>query len=174
MIDAIAREKQSLGAGDLLSEVAGSVQTQQYGGKPRIEGVELVELKAMLDAGGLFLETARLDGEGRLQSFAHRDFRVRQANYSEMEPGEMNPDLADQFPFPTSAQPNTVGFLEDGVEGNNGFVWAPPPGSGAPGDTGSPVQYNLISDVPEPGSITLLLAGAGLLGFRRIRQKLAS
>ena len=93
--------------------------------------------------------------------------------YSEREPGETNADLGDVFVFPP-LQPNIAGpFSEVGVEGNNGFVWAPVPGSGQPGDPGFGVQYQFTSDVPEPGSVMLAALGGGiLLGLRRRRQRL--
>lgn len=90
--------------------------------------------------------------------------------YSEREPGETNFDLAD-VAFLPPLQPNVAGpFQEVGVEGNNGFIWAPPPGSGAPGDPGFPVQYNFISDVPEPSSLLLVGLGSGLLFALRRRR----
>jgi hypothetical protein len=90
--------------------------------------------------------------------------------YSERETNDVPPfDLADIGLPPL--QPNVAGpFQEVGVEGNNGFVWAPPPGSGAPGDPGFPVQYNFISDVPEPSALVLVglgLAGVVVLNRRR-------
>jgi len=90
--------------------------------------------------------------------------------YSEIEPTDQPPfDLADVAVFP-QLQPNVAGpFQEVGVEGNNGFVWAPPSGSGAPGDVGFPVQYNFISDIPEPSS--LILAGLGLVGLTAITRR---
>jgi hypothetical protein len=101
-------------------------------------------------------------------------FRFFQNNlivYSEREAGETNFDLADVLVLPP-LQPNVAGpFQEVGVEGNNGFVWAPPPGSGAPGDVGFPVQYNFVSDVPEPGAVTLVgLSIAGLLAIVRRKK----
>lgn len=89
--------------------------------------------------------------------------------YSEREINETNFDLAD-VAFLPPLQPNVAGpFQEVGVEGNNGFVWAPPPGSGAPGDPGFPVQYNFISDVPEPSSV--MLVGLSLVGFLAIIRR---
>ena len=102
-------------------------------------------------------------------------FRFVQNNlyvYSERELNEPNPDLADVV-LPNQLQPNVAGpFAEVGAEGNNGFLWAPPPGSGAPGDPGFPVQYNFISDVPEPGSLALIGFGslAALMWRRSIRR----
>jgi hypothetical protein len=69
-------------------------------------------------------------------------------------------DPADVPNFPINAA-----FIaqEIGPEGNNGFLWAPPPG---PGTT-----YQGISDTPEPS--TLILSALGvipLLVFRRRRR----
>lgn len=88
--------------------------------------------------------------------------------YSDVEPGEPL-DLADTG-LPLS--PNAFPIPEVGPEGNNGAVWTPP--TGAPGSSlaGVQISYNIISDVPEPGSGTLILGGLGaLLGIRRFRQK---
>ncbi len=70
-------------------------------------------------------------------------------------------------------------FTETGLFGNpyteagpNGYVYLA--SSGMPGEdgTGVPVQYTFISDVPEPGSLSLLLGGLGLLcGFKLLRRK---
>ena len=52
---------------------------------------------------------------------------------------------------------------EIGPEGNNGALYVPPaggPGS-IPGAVG--LQYNIISDVPEPNTLALTIASAGLL-----------
>lgn len=57
---------------------------QSYGPAPRIEGVEIVDLKRHHDDGGAMTELARLV-EGRPEAF--RDFTVRQINYSELQPG---------------------------------------------------------------------------------------
>jgi hypothetical protein len=99
-------------------------------------------------------------------------FRFFQNNlivYSEREPGETNFDLADVLVFPP-LQPNVAGaFAEVGPEGSNGFVWLPAPGSGAPGDVGVPVQYNFISDVPEPATVTLV--GLSLVGLWAINRR---
>ena len=96
--------------------------------------------------------------------------------FSDLEPGEINPDHADvpQLP-PFNPNPNvpTIFRLEVGPEGNNGFLWAPGPGQ--PGfDTSGVlpgVAYNIISDaVPEPNSLILIsIAGTGLIA-RRLRR----
>src|SRR5579859_5770719 len=60
---------------------------------------------------------------------------------------------------------------EVGPEGNNGATYTPP--AGAPGSTlaGVVIQYNIISDVPEPGTVALaILAGGTLLLSMKRRQ----
>lgn len=80
--------------------------------------------------------------------------------FSEIDTNEATADLADVGIPPAIIPPSFTS--EVGSEGNNGFVWAPG-GSGAPGDPGFAVQYNFISDVPEPG--TAMLVGVGLVGL---------
>jgi len=78
--------------------------------------------------------------------------------------------LADTGLPPLS--PNAIQIPEVGPEGNNGATWNPP--GGAPGSSfaGVVVSYNIISDVPEPASGTLILGGLGaFLGIKRFRQK---
>jgi hypothetical protein len=70
--------------------------------------------------------------------------------------------------------PNLV-VLEPGIEnGVEKLTYIPPPGSGLPGapPAGSPaIVYQLISDVPEPGTLRLLCVGFIALSFRtRIRS----
>jgi hypothetical protein len=71
-------------------------------------------------------------------------------------------DLADVPVIPQTINPVVIN--EVGPEGNNGAFYTPAPGQ--PGfDTSGVlpgVAYNIISDVPEPASATLLLAGTGL------------
>ncbi len=56
---------------------------QDYTGRPRIEGVEIVELKRFNDDGGAMTELGRLDGGLHAQL---PGFEVRQVNYSVVEP----------------------------------------------------------------------------------------
>jgi len=79
--------------------------------------------------------------------------------FSDKEPGETNPDLADVDLIPNPI----LGFVSldetPFTEGNNGAVYTPV--AGGPGDPGFPVQYNIISDaVPEPTSLALAVMGA--------------
>ena len=94
--------------------------------------------------------------------------------YSELEANETaggpGVDLADRI-FPTNLGSGNVllGQLEIGTEGNNGFNYLP--GGAFPNNN----QYIGISDIPEPETYALMLAGLGLLGFvaRRRTQKAA-
>jgi hypothetical protein len=95
--------------------------------------------------------------------------------FSELEPGELNPDKAD-----VPQIPNPVGSIvfvrtENGPEGNNGLLWTPGPGQPGFDQSGqlSGLSYNIISDVPEPNSVVLFLAAAGVLGWRHLRRKTA-
>jgi hypothetical protein len=87
--------------------------------------------------------------------------------YSDFEPTEQL-DLAD-VGLPTSA--GTFTIAETGLEGNNGAVWVPSlPEPGTPllgGPVTGTAQYNIISDIPEPGEGGLLLAGVIVLGAMR-------
>jgi hypothetical protein len=65
---------------------------------------------------------------------------------------------------------NPVFINEVGPEGNNGALYTPPPGGpgSIPGAVG--LQYNIISDVPEPNTLALASGGAGLLLFTLKRR----
>jgi hypothetical protein len=99
--------------------------------------------------------------------------------FSDLEAGEVNPDLADVPPsgFPMPA-PGALMFPETdpsggpAVEGavNGLFGYAPLPTQPGGNPSGPQLVYNFTSDsVPEPGSITLLGFGAGTLLIRRRR-----
>jgi len=122
-------------------------------GTPTVPGdVLLHELGAPTNQ---FSDVLRFDGQGGMYFF------------SEREAGQLNPDPADVFVLP-QPQPGAVALFETGPEGNNGAFYTPGPGQ--PGfDTSGifpGVSYNFISDVPEPGSVGLLLIAAGIAGFR--------
>jgi PEP-CTERM motif len=86
------------------------------------------------------------------------------------EAGELFPPPADTG-LPPPMTP-AVFLPETGLEGGvQGFTWSPIVGSGAPGDTGFTVTYTFISDVPEPGTVTLVGLGfVGLLAACRRRS----
>lgn len=58
---------------------------QDYSPKPKIEGVQIIELKRFVDDGGSFAELVRFDESGELEAVP--GFRPRQASYSEVMPG---------------------------------------------------------------------------------------
>ena len=68
---------------------------------------------------------------------------------------------------------NPIIIPEVGPEGNNGAVYNPP--AGGPGSLpGALIQYNIISDVPEPGTMALAGLGGGLLLLTLKRRHAAS
>jgi hypothetical protein len=87
------------------------------------------------------------------------------SDFSAADPADAPADVG----LPLQFQPLTVTIPEVGPEGNNGAVYLAAPGM--PGSTSAAIQYNIISDVPEPGTGALLLSGVGLLfGIRRFRR----
>jgi hypothetical protein len=91
------------------------------------------------------------------------------------EPPEIPPDAAD-IGLPTGSYPNGLSVIETGVLGYpysetgwNGYVYTPLAGQpgynpAAPGST-----YIIISDVPEPTSLMLVVVG--LVGALMIRRR---
>jgi len=81
-------------------------------------------------------------------------------------------DAADVgLPTLLNAFPTVI--AEVGTETNNSAIWAPPPGSGLPGapPTGfPPIQYNIISDIPEASSVWLVGLGSSVLLVLRRRR----
>ena len=69
---------------DFSSAAKRAFEIQSYATSPRIDGVEIVELRRFADDGGSMTELARLT-EGHPQALA--SFTVCQINYSEIEPG---------------------------------------------------------------------------------------
>jgi hypothetical protein len=61
--------------------------------------------------------------------------------------------------------PTSPVFINEiGPEGNNGAIYTPGGLQGTiPGTVG--LQYNIISDIPEPGTMALITLGSGLLLF---------
>jgi len=94
--------------------------------------------------------------------------------YSDRETGAGgDADLADISGLPAQLLANRVTIFETGVEGNNGAVYTPL--IGQPGSDNNPLgqgpQYQIISDVPEPGSALLASLGGGLLLLLRWRRQ---
>ncbi|MCA1814446.1 MAG: dTDP-4-dehydrorhamnose 3,5-epimerase family protein [Halobacteriales archaeon] len=69
----------------IAPEFAKQLATQSYASKPRIEGVQLVDLKRFVEDGGEFQELARLGPGAELQGVP--GFVLKQVNYSIMQPG---------------------------------------------------------------------------------------
>src|SRR5689334_17548568 len=59
--------------------------TQDYSPSTRIDGVDIIQLRQMMDEGGDFMELLRLNDRGEL--LAKPDMQVRQVNYSRVLPG---------------------------------------------------------------------------------------
>ena len=88
--------------------------------------------------------------------------------YSDVPEGGEVPDLAD-VGFPgLSYEGNLVVIPEIGPEGNNGATYTPLPGQ--PGyDPAVLPRYTFISDIPEPGTMTLV--GMGVVGLLAISRR---
>jgi hypothetical protein len=74
-------------------------------------------------------------------------------------------DPADS-PSDTGLPQNSLPILsikEVGPEGNNGALYTPIPGNPGSVSGATALQYNIISDVPEPSTVALVIAGVGLL-----------
>lgn len=69
---------------DLTPEFQKQQFVQDYSSQPRIDGVELIDLKHFSDEGGFFMELGRL-AQGILEHFP--EFEIKQVNYSEVHPG---------------------------------------------------------------------------------------
>jgi dTDP-4-dehydrorhamnose 3,5-epimerase len=67
------------------SDYRNDVTTQSYESRPRIDGVETLDLRVFSDEGGDFCEIARLDTDGTLAGVP--GYRPAQISYSLMEPG---------------------------------------------------------------------------------------
>ena len=68
----------------LSSEAESVYRVQDYGEKPRIEGLVWIELKRHADEGGWMAELMRPDGDAPA---GLEGFRLAQINYSSLEPG---------------------------------------------------------------------------------------
>jgi hypothetical protein len=84
------------------------------------------------------------------------------SDFSTTDPADSPADTG----LPSGLMPLIVTIPEVGPEGNNGALYTPT--ANQPGSVNAavpPPTYNIISDVPEPGAVTLIFAGAGLLLF---------
>lgn len=70
---------------DLGSEYQSVLTTQEYAARTRIQGVQIVDLRLLVDDGGSFAELVRFDENGNL--LAIPEFKVRQSSYSQVLPG---------------------------------------------------------------------------------------
>jgi hypothetical protein len=100
--------------------------------------------------------------------------------FSDLEPGELNPSLADVPQIPPASGINLWIDQETGPEGNNGLTYTPIVEPQNPLDYSAgfappnyAVTYVIISDgvaTPEPRSLALAILGGWLLLLRRGRQ----
>lgn len=110
------------------------------------------------ECGGCFLDVLRFNGDGTV------------IFYSDNLEGADS--LADTPSPPGAAYANLISVAEVGSEGNNGVFYTPT--ANQPGFDPSNPTYHFISDgsvVPEPSSMTLMLAGLGALSCCRFRRK---
>jgi dTDP-4-dehydrorhamnose 3,5-epimerase len=70
---------------DLGPEYQSVLTTQEYAARTRIQGVQIVDLRLLVDDGGSFAELVRFDESGNL--LAIPEFKVRQSSYSQVLPG---------------------------------------------------------------------------------------
>ena len=77
----------SLNIKDIASEYKQQVFTQDYSGKPKIEGVQLIDIRNFVTEDGDFCELIRVDDKGCLELVP--DFQLKQVNRSRMIPGSV-------------------------------------------------------------------------------------
>lgn len=74
-----------LSPGELAPDYQSVLTTQEYAARPRIKGVQIIDLRLLVDDGGSFAELVRFDENGNL--LAVPEFKVRQSSYSQVLPG---------------------------------------------------------------------------------------
>lgn len=74
----------TLSKDDLIENIQTNLTTQVYGSKPKIEGVQILELKQHASEDGTFEEIIRLDEQGMLEQFS--DFKLQQMSRSRLLP----------------------------------------------------------------------------------------
>ena len=115
-------------------------------------------------AAGVASDVIRFDGNNRLFFFS--DF----TEGSTADPADSPADVG----MPPFLLAPTLTFAETSPEGGpNGLFGYTPISNDPGGNTTGTVTYDFISEVPEPGSLTLLACGLGILGFGLRRQKLS-
>lgn len=72
---------------DIAKEYQPFMSVQDYSPKPKIEGVEVKEMKVFLGEDGDFSELARLTPNGKMEGFP--DFQIRQVSRSLVLPGSI-------------------------------------------------------------------------------------
>ncbi len=114
----------------------------------------------LIEADGTTSDLLRFDGNSRLFFF------------SDWSPGDPPDAPADAgIPAPVAGL-LTVSLFETGTEGVLDGYWGYNPGFTGPGGNSAGAVYDFISDVPEPGPLTLMACGLAILGVvqRRRRQ----
>jgi len=106
-------------------------------------------------SGSQLSDVLRFDGLGHLYVFSDN--------------GDGVDSLADLSGLPPVILPNPAGpLVESGVEGGFQDVYYIPTANQPGYKAAGPVAYHFISDVPEPGSLAMILLGGGsLLVFRK-------
>ncbi len=74
-----------LSPADLGPDYQPVLTTQEYAARTRIQGVQIIDLRLLVDDGGSFAELVRFDENGNLQAIP--EFKVRQSSYSQVLPG---------------------------------------------------------------------------------------
>lgn len=78
-------EPARLSPADLAPRFAEAVSTQEYPKRVLLDGVQILDLRLMVDDGGSFAEVVRFDEAGCLLQIPA--FKVRQSSYSQVLPG---------------------------------------------------------------------------------------
>jgi len=70
----------------ITSDYQNKIHLQNYGEKPQIQGVKIVNLPVFTDDGGTFCEIGRVLSNTGIQEY-FPDFKLRQINWSRIQPG---------------------------------------------------------------------------------------
>ena len=113
----------------------------------------------LIEPDGTTSDVLRFDANSHLFFFS---------DWNAADPPDAPADVGIPSPVPGLI---TVALPETGTEGVLDGYWGYNPGFTGPGGNSAGAIYDFISDVPEPGALTLLACGLGILGFRLRRQK---